>query len=435
MEDSSKNIYISLGDAKSNGLVQEKPTPAEELSTYTASCGTVDNLPKPVYIHEQAMKRIEEHAASSPSCEVGGVLLGGIYQAKGVHYVRIDEYLRAQNAAEKRSELTFTHETWSQLNAERERRFPNLRIVGWYHTHPRLGVFMSERDLFIHKNFFNEESLVAYVVDPVESDRAFFQWSEGKLVRLSGFYIFGDGSNSRDVEALAKNLVPRPREIPQASGAPSTTPTEVRVIFREPCINLYYALPRFLRVMLGISDPRTSPRLSIKTMFILVLLAALLFQSFSLRQARNDIAVEQAKQYVEFGDSLYNIQAYEEALADYRRAQVLDPKNADCYFKQLIAAAGQTDVSDRDSVDRLSVRVGTVIREASQQDAGIAVDVVRKVQKEAIRVLGSQQANELSVQVAQASDQLQLDEKAGKDKRRQKGFWQGIQDTISGWFK
>ncbi len=31
---------------------------------------------------------------------------------------------------------------------------PNIDIVGWYHTHPSFGIFLSHHDLFIHQNFF-----------------------------------------------------------------------------------------------------------------------------------------------------------------------------------------------------------------------------------------------------------------------------------------
>jgi proteasome lid subunit RPN8/RPN11 len=38
-------------------------------------------------------------------------------------------------------------------------------MVGWYHTHPDWGVFLSSMDMFICDNFFNKLD-VAYVIDP-----------------------------------------------------------------------------------------------------------------------------------------------------------------------------------------------------------------------------------------------------------------------------
>jgi len=33
-------------------------------------------------------------------------------------------------------------------------QFADKKIVGWYHSHPGFGIFLSEYDLFIHRNFF-----------------------------------------------------------------------------------------------------------------------------------------------------------------------------------------------------------------------------------------------------------------------------------------
>ena len=48
-----------------------------------------------------------------------------------------------------KAEVTFTHETWNKINAEMDSRFAHLAIVGWYHSHPDFGVFLSDRDLQI----------------------------------------------------------------------------------------------------------------------------------------------------------------------------------------------------------------------------------------------------------------------------------------------
>lgn len=280
MSDNS-DISIHLGDAVSKQQVREKPAPAEGLSTYAACIGNVENFAKPVYIHENALRGIEEHAASSPGKEVGGVLLGDIYCSKGVQYVQVDDWLCAKGADERRAALTFTHETWNQINAEKELKRPDLRIVGWYHTHPGLGVFLSDKDQFIHKNFFREDSLVAMVVDPAASNRAFFYWSGDRMVKAPGFYVFGDASRSADIENLIASLKLIQAEAahdPAIARSPAVQ-TEVDVVFKEPCINSYYLLPRYLRLLFGITNSKTAPRISIKSVMIFALLAVIIFMA------------------------------------------------------------------------------------------------------------------------------------------------------------
>ena len=64
-------------------------------------------------------------------------------------------------------------------------------LLGWQHTHPGLGVFLSEQDLFIHRNFFAEAWQIALVVDPRRQDFAFFHWRQGQ-VRDCGFVCVAD---------------------------------------------------------------------------------------------------------------------------------------------------------------------------------------------------------------------------------------------------
>ena len=51
--------------------------------------------------------------------------------------------------------VTFTQDTWEHIYQIKDRDYPDARIVGWYHSHPGFGVFLSDHDTFIHKNFFS----------------------------------------------------------------------------------------------------------------------------------------------------------------------------------------------------------------------------------------------------------------------------------------
>jgi proteasome lid subunit RPN8/RPN11 len=53
-------------------------------------------------------------------------------------------------------------------------------MVGWYHTHPGFGIFLSGMDLFIHQNFFTQLWHVAFVLDPRARTSGFFTWNRHK---------------------------------------------------------------------------------------------------------------------------------------------------------------------------------------------------------------------------------------------------------------
>ena len=96
----------------------------------------------------------------------------------------------------------------------RDRLHPELDIVGWYHTHPDFGIFLSSHDLFIHRHFFAQTLQVAYVVDPIRQTRGFFQWRDSALVQVSGFFLMAGRGERQALARLVNDL----ESIPNTDG-------------------------------------------------------------------------------------------------------------------------------------------------------------------------------------------------------------------------
>lgn len=161
--------------------------PAAELT------GSIpDNEHIKIYIEQAALSGIEQHLSSDKNNELGGVLTG--YNCKlhsGESFIIIKNFIKAGFTNSSVSRLTFTHQTWEQINNELENKFPDEIILGWYHSHPGHSVFLSDYDVFIQKNFFNLEFMVAYVFDPTITQRGFFFWNGDKIEKAKGFYVIG----------------------------------------------------------------------------------------------------------------------------------------------------------------------------------------------------------------------------------------------------
>jgi proteasome lid subunit RPN8/RPN11 len=112
---------------------------------------------------------IQEHACSDTDREVGGVLVGRI-DGSAV----ISASIPALKAVGGSANVTFTHEVWEEALTIVDRDHPGERIVGWYHSHPGFGVFLSEYDQFIQRNFFGGEGMVALVIDPLGGEGGWF---------------------------------------------------------------------------------------------------------------------------------------------------------------------------------------------------------------------------------------------------------------------
>lgn len=136
-------------------------------------------------VHEQIWK----HASEDLALEICGVLVGLWQQDARGPFVTISEFIRCDSAKSGFAEVTFTHESWTKINAEMDTRLAGLRIVGWYHSHPDFGIFLSDRDIFIHQHFFSGAGQVAHVVDPVRKIEGIFAWHEGKPVLRPHFWV------------------------------------------------------------------------------------------------------------------------------------------------------------------------------------------------------------------------------------------------------
>jgi proteasome lid subunit RPN8/RPN11/phage tail protein X len=123
---------------------------------------------------------LERHAYSNLEAEVGGMLFGEIVDGKTV----IAGAVAATTASAQQISLTFTHEVWDEILKVGKERFEDKTIVGWYHTHPSFGLFLSEYDQFIQNNFFSNPGQVALVIDPIAGDMGWFEIKKNKKIEL-----------------------------------------------------------------------------------------------------------------------------------------------------------------------------------------------------------------------------------------------------------
>ena len=150
-------------------------TPDFQLPTNFLTFGEIENDDVKVYIRQDVYQALEKLAASDTEKELGSILLGDYCVVHGKTHVVISRYIEAKYTDASASTLTFTHETWDHVHAVHEKKYPDLKIIGWQHTHPNYGIFLSNYDMFIQENFFNLPFQLAYVIDPIQNLRGFLQ--------------------------------------------------------------------------------------------------------------------------------------------------------------------------------------------------------------------------------------------------------------------
>ncbi len=163
-----------------------------------------------VVVRQSVVADVRAHALSQPDVEICGVLLGNVFHDQTAPYLHIRGSIRGKHAGNHGGHVTFTAATWQQIQEDADRLYPDLRIVGWYHSHPSFGIFLSEMDLFIQKNFFDLPWQIAYVCDPIGKLEGLFVWRNG--VPSDEEFLIED-------DTAPGAMVPRPESDPLAAGA------------------------------------------------------------------------------------------------------------------------------------------------------------------------------------------------------------------------
>jgi proteasome lid subunit RPN8/RPN11 len=180
----------------------------------------------PIFLDLAPADFIERHALSDTSVELGGILLGreAIDTVTGEAFVHVTQALPARHFENTQASFTYTHESWAEITREREEKYPDLDIVGWYHTHPGFGIFLSGHDLFIHHHFFNQPLQIAYVVDPIQQTRGFFHWKDGQMGAVGGFLLTSPRAHRPELARFVHELERYPTAGPVAGGGGGADP-------------------------------------------------------------------------------------------------------------------------------------------------------------------------------------------------------------------
>lgn len=206
-----------MSDEMSFGEMQQSTPerqrrPDQDPRWSVVAVGSPQDDPMPIFVHFETWRGIERAVAEDTSIELGGVLLGGHYlDEQDQPFVEIRDALEARHYEATKGSFKFTHDTWQDL-LQRTAAYPTgTKMVGWYHSHPGWGIFLSEMDLFICQSFFTHPLDVALVVDPCQDQRGWFYWQGGQAgptkQRSRGFFLYDSRHRRPLLEQTAEQLI------------------------------------------------------------------------------------------------------------------------------------------------------------------------------------------------------------------------------------
>lgn len=170
--------------------IEERAPPPKELRTVhrwlsansrLAFDSSEDKLD--LYVSKLAEEKIRNHAMSGADqrLEVMGFLLGNVYQHGGTIYSLVRDVATTDLEASS-VRVRFQPEAMERLFESIDDCGFSYLLVGWYHSHPGHGCFLSPTDVDTQRAMFSKSYHSALVIDPLRREIEAFRIENGIAV-------------------------------------------------------------------------------------------------------------------------------------------------------------------------------------------------------------------------------------------------------------
>jgi len=163
-----------------------------------------------VSISKAALEKLVDHAKSTPNQQVVGVLIGKMSDQTIIVEEAVSGEIEAQPG-----KATLRGESIAKIADDIISKRIAGNVVGWYHSHPGYGVFMSDIDISTQGRLQQfSPYIVALVVDPSTADTGFFTLDPetGNVLPLGEDFV--------NVYALGEEAVPAKFKVPPKPPTP-----------------------------------------------------------------------------------------------------------------------------------------------------------------------------------------------------------------------
>ncbi len=143
-----------------------------------------------LYVSKLAEEKIRNHASSvaEQRLEVMGFLLGNVYEHDGTTFSVVRDVATTDLDATS-VRVRFQPDGMEKLFESIDDCGFSYLVVGWYHSHPGHGCFLSSTDVDTQRAMFNKPYHSAIVIDPLRREIEAFRIENGIAVpRLFAVY-------------------------------------------------------------------------------------------------------------------------------------------------------------------------------------------------------------------------------------------------------
>lgn len=184
----SRAATVVLGDVNEAPMPVASADEVRETLSRSDCRGVVRRGDLLVKVTARALAASEAASKTVAPLTCAGALLGTVSQAGDTWLVEVCEALPL-NVTPEVHRVRVTRHAWQEMLAVRAARHSHLRVVGWVHSHPGVGVSFSDADAFVQRYFFPADWQVACVIDPDRRDVQFFSRRGRHMSPLGAFWV------------------------------------------------------------------------------------------------------------------------------------------------------------------------------------------------------------------------------------------------------
>jgi len=135
-------------------------------------------------LSSSAMREMRRHLYADPAKESMGFLLGRACYASmwQTVLVEIEIAVPVQRVSSSRAHVSMMEESWPEVWKKVD-QYPDRELIGWFHSHPGHGVFLSAEDKKTQRLWFQLPWQIALVMDPVRDEYGVFAGAGGSPVK------------------------------------------------------------------------------------------------------------------------------------------------------------------------------------------------------------------------------------------------------------
>ena len=143
---------------------------------------------KKILVRPEVVAEFLLYAASNPSREIASLLIGRL---EG-EYLVISDVRHCQRSKGSAARVEISAEDMSEISDSLDR---GSFVIGWAHSHPNFGTFMSSLDKDVQRDFQNMFSdSIALVLDPFKNGKvefSFFRLVNGEARKMDYAFLIG----------------------------------------------------------------------------------------------------------------------------------------------------------------------------------------------------------------------------------------------------